>query len=858
MNAIHNPSEIMCCTQSLPTTPVPVTPAAKSLQFLSTERAHLDRFLPGFDHRLQQIPVMEFESRSNPGIAMFKAARGPALLIPQAFGGLGASPVDATRILRAIGNRAPSLGIVATMHNFSVSTLVEWAIFGEEYGQLLLTGLAESCLYVASGFAEGRSGGRPLDMRMKARRAPGGGWLVSGHKKPCTLAHSMDFLSCGLSAQTEDGTWHRAVGLIPADTPGIERREFWKSPILAGAESDEVIVTDAHVPDDFVFIVDSKDALNPVEVTGYIWFQLALTSTYLGIVSGLIEKVLVAEKGNAEERAQLVMQYENAASALDGIGYALQAKEDQRSLLSRALSTRFSTQATIEKLAMHSTELLGGMAFISSPDVAYRMTACRAMAFHPPVVCLRWVRLKHLHEGVNSIFLELHQEPRREEESPTMTHYDAIIVGASIGGCTAAMTLARQGWRIALLERSPDEDHYKKLCTHFIQPAALPALERLRLVEKIEAAGGVRTAMRLCTEFGWIDGSPDDPRQRGLNLARAKLDPLLRQAAAQEPGVELFTGCNVVELHWNLSSDQQVDQHRVTGVTAVIANQPHSFNAAFVIAADGRNSTVARLANIPASTDRNDRFSYYTYYPGNLLTAGGNANFWHQKDRLAFAYENGDGTSLLGIFLPLSKLREFRDAPAKQFHRFWQNVPSGPAIGDAEPLTELRGYVSYPNQTRPAVAHGVALIGDASMSIDPMWAAGCSFAIRGAHWLGQAFQELPPARHCTPSEIQQALRQFENLHRLGTRVHYWQIKDFSRLRAPRLLERFVFSAAVHDRSLALKVFAMLERRACPLTLAYPSTLIQAARVHWHQVARSVIPNPHKFKTVSVPPPSATT
>ena len=292
--------------------------------------------------------------------------------------------MEGARTLRAIASRAPSLGIVCTMHNFSVSTLVEWAMFGEEYGELLLTGLAENSMYVASGFAEGRSGSRPLDMTMRARRAPGGGWLLSGKKKPCTLTYSMDFLSCGVSVEAEDGTRRRAVGLVPADSPGIERRPFWKSHVLAGAESDEVILTDVHVPDDFVFVIEGSDQLDPVEVTGYIWFQMALATTYLGIVSGLVERLLAAGKGTSEERGGILAQVEAFAAAIDGIAYSLDAREDRDRLLSRALSTRFALQGAIETIAMRCAELLGGLAFIGSSEVAYLLCASRALAFHPP------------------------------------------------------------------------------------------------------------------------------------------------------------------------------------------------------------------------------------------------------------------------------------------------------------------------------------------------------------------------------------------------------------------------------------------------------------------------------------------
>ena len=92
---------------------------------------------------------------------------------PKEYGGMGATAPEGVRVLRAVASRSPSLGIFCTMHNFSVSTLVEWAVFGEEYGEIILSSLAENSLYLASGFAEGRSGSKPLDMSMKARRAGG-------------------------------------------------------------------------------------------------------------------------------------------------------------------------------------------------------------------------------------------------------------------------------------------------------------------------------------------------------------------------------------------------------------------------------------------------------------------------------------------------------------------------------------------------------------------------------------------------------------------------------------------------------------------------------------------------------------
>jgi alkylation response protein AidB-like acyl-CoA dehydrogenase len=58
------------------------------------------------------------------------------------------------------------------------------------------------------------------------------------------------------------------------------------------------------------------------------------------------------------------------------------ANEEQ--LLARALFVRYAVQGAIERATARSVELLGGMAFINSPEVSYLYAAARGLAFHPP------------------------------------------------------------------------------------------------------------------------------------------------------------------------------------------------------------------------------------------------------------------------------------------------------------------------------------------------------------------------------------------------------------------------------------------------------------------------------------------
>ena len=153
--------------------------------------------------------------------------------------------MEAVRIQRAIASRAPSLAIATTMHHFSVATIVEMIAQGSGTGfeWMLLEGIAKQNLYVASGFAEGRTGAGILSPNMQVKRTADG-VTVSGSKKPCSLSASMDLLTASVSIPSKSGDGSElAVVIIPtANAPGIERRPFWTNSVLAGAESDEVVL----------------------------------------------------------------------------------------------------------------------------------------------------------------------------------------------------------------------------------------------------------------------------------------------------------------------------------------------------------------------------------------------------------------------------------------------------------------------------------------------------------------------------------------------------------------------------------------------------------------------------------------
>src|SRR5205823_10210665 len=121
-----------------------------NMAFLRQERQALAELLPGLDEALARIPLLEMERPGNPALRAFKEHGGPGLLIPAAYGGRGATPLQAVRVQRALGSRAPSLAVAATMHGFSVGALVDLAAAGPGPGVVLLGQIATHNLYVAS------------------------------------------------------------------------------------------------------------------------------------------------------------------------------------------------------------------------------------------------------------------------------------------------------------------------------------------------------------------------------------------------------------------------------------------------------------------------------------------------------------------------------------------------------------------------------------------------------------------------------------------------------------------------------------------------------------------------------------
>src|SRR5436309_1016165 len=311
--------------------------------------------------------------------------------------------------------------------------------------------------------------------------------------------------------------------------------------------------------------------------------------------------------------------------------------------------------------------------------------------------------------------------------------YDVAVVGASLAGCTAAVLLARQGARVALVERRGEPGFYKTMCTHFIQASATPTIERLGVAEKIEAAGGVRNGLEVWSRYGWLRPvpGPDYPHPKyGYDIRREKLDPMLRDLAAATPGVDLLLGHTATGLLGYPG--------RPSGVRLSSRDRSEREIAArAVVAADGRDSHVARMAGVRARVKRHDRFGYYAYYRDLPLVSGDRTLFWFLDPDIAYAFPQDDGLTLLATFQTKDRASWFKRDLEANFEAYFRGLPNAPDPARGTRTSKILGKLEMPNTMRPAAVPGLAFVGDAAMAADPLWGVGCGFAFQSGEWLAE-------------------------------------------------------------------------------------------------------------------------
>jgi 2-polyprenyl-6-methoxyphenol hydroxylase-like FAD-dependent oxidoreductase len=415
--------------------------------------------------------------------------------------------------------------------------------------------------------------------------------------------------------------------------------------------------------------------------------------------------------------------------------------------------------------------------------------------------------------------------PQNDSPSAPGTSYDAVVVGASLAGCAAAIQLGRSGLRVAIVEKKPDPTAYKRTCSHFIQASGVPPLERLGLLEPMEAAGAKRPKVRIWCQWGWIE-SPPERAPRGVNLRRELLDPLVRSTAAETPGVEMLLGWSAERLLREEGEFAGVAVRNPQG-------EEREVRARLTVGADGRDSRIAELSGVPVKTYPHNRFAYGGYFEGGAPANAPDATAWFLNPQWCAAFPTDSDLTFYAAMPTKERLPEFKRDPERALVSFLSDVPDAPPIREGRLVGSMMGKVEMTNRMRKPVAPGLALIGDAALATDPLFGVGCGWAFQSAEWLCESVR--PALQGAEP--LEQGLERYRRRHAKELKGHAFFIHDYSTGRRFNPAERMIWSAAARDPETALVLESYGTRLIRPSQML-PRAVPRAIAVHArHALAR---------------------
>jgi flavin-dependent dehydrogenase len=290
---------------------------------------------------------------------------------------------------------------------------------------------------------------------------------------------------------------------------------------------------------------------------------------------------------------------------------------------------------------------------------------------------------------------------------------DVFVIGGGPAGLAAAIAVRKKGFRVAVADgaRWPIE----KACGEGLMPNTVAALRELG-VSIGDGDGQLMRGVRFIARESEVEAR--FPAACAIGMRRVALHRKLVEHA-ENCGADLLWGTPVM----GISRD---------GVTLAAPGKSEGefVRARWIVGADGIASRVRLWAGLEAAVQRDSRFAVRRHY---RIEPWSDFMEVHWGDR-AQAYVTPVGADEVCVVTISSDRSAKNMTLSEEFPRLAQRV------GSAEVAGHDRGAITLTQKLRHVQRGNVALVGDASGSVDAITGEGLSLGFRQAMALADALE----------------------------------------------------------------------------------------------------------------------